>query len=411
MVGDKCVLGFFVVMLLIPGVYSISTDLRETYQPGETMITEIKGNFLEPLTAENVEFRRGHVVVPFEYDLGRLSDKYFLWAIMPRKENNYSLVLKDVVTTVEGRVEEIDYEQNFSTVGELVDYSVKPGFKLVQESFTIEVELNEDVSREIELGFQYEWRYNLKPGKNLLPFDLTEVKRTELYNLLIGKYTLPVYVLKKEDVRNLVSLPKLRFNPRIIESVVLVGGEPEFYPFQIINSGEEGVDLSFEFDEELFLLDWEDDFQLGVGEIADFNLSLKGDLEGEFNESIYVRTGEHRINLPIIIRFTEDKDEVSTPYLEGDLNEDLYYCSELDGTVCSADESCDKDGISSLDGACCLGTCVEKEGGSLAWIGWLIGAIVLIGGLIVWAKYRKSKVGGRGKVVEKRVKKIESEKV
>jgi len=92
---------FFIILLsffVIP-VSAISTDMKESYSLGETMIIEIFGDILEPIFPENVEFRRGHVKVPFDYDIKKLGDRYFLWAVTPESENNYTLVLKDVTTT------------------------------------------------------------------------------------------------------------------------------------------------------------------------------------------------------------------------------------------------------------------------------------------------------------------------
>jgi len=318
-------------------------------------------------------------------------------------------VINKLVTTENGKVVEIDFEQNFSVVGELVDYSVKPGFVFAREDFEIEVQLNEDFDKEITTDFPFERNILLKPGNKNVEFSIGGVEGTQFVEMTLGKYVIPTFIVgdRSRDIGELIVLPDLRFNPRVIESTILIGDEIGYYPFQIVNDGDEDIELFLEFDDELFLLDFEDEFSLRAGEIADFNLSFRGDLSNEeINEIIYARSGNYSIELPIEILFTEDFEDVSTPYLDSDLSEgDLYYCSELSGNVCSAGETCGVESVASLDGTCCLGDCREEDSGrgSLAWIGWLIGAIVLIVALIVWGRYMKAKSKKvMDKVLEKR---------
>src|SRR3989344_5536255 len=136
----------FILVLMMQGVYAISSDLREAYRPGETIIAELQGNFLSPIEKENVEFYRGHVLVPFEYDVMKLGEKYFLWAVAQENENNYTLKIKDISTTINGKPGKIDFEKNFSIVGGLIDYSIKPGVIFANSDFELVVFLNEDLN-------------------------------------------------------------------------------------------------------------------------------------------------------------------------------------------------------------------------------------------------------------------------
>ena len=132
------------IFLSISSVTAISTDLKSSYEKGETIIIEIKGNILEPITNSQIEFLRGHVAIPLEYESKKLSGKYYLWAIAPQQENNYTLLIKDITTTVAGRTEKIDFVQNFSVSQNSTDYFVKPGIVLAQKDFSIDIYLNED---------------------------------------------------------------------------------------------------------------------------------------------------------------------------------------------------------------------------------------------------------------------------
>ncbi|HLF53980.1 MAG TPA: hypothetical protein VI544_02265 [Candidatus Nanoarchaeia archaeon] len=179
-------------------VSAISTNLEDSYNPGETMITEISGNILEPITNANVELRRGHILVPFDYEVKKLGDKYYLWMTSPTQQINYTLRIKEITTYVSGNIREIDYEKNFSVSGNLSDYSIKPGVILAEKDFEIMVRLNEDNEKPITLKFIEETTFVLKPGENTLKFSIPEINESALFNVSVGKYSVPTYVISNK---------------------------------------------------------------------------------------------------------------------------------------------------------------------------------------------------------------------
>lgn len=388
----KGILGILILIGFLGSVSAISSDLKENYAPKESIIIEISGNILEPISSQQIEFRRGHVSVPVEYDVKRLGERYFLWAIAPENENNYTLIINDVATTVSGKVEEIDYEKNFSVVGDLIDYSVKPGFVFAKEDFEIVVELYEDLEKEIMINFPVERNVVLKPGVNELDFSIEEIENTQFILINIGQYNLPAYIIGGEKGGTEAVLPVLRFNPRILESTILKGSQATRYPFSIINSGGEEIELALDYNKDLFVIS-PNSVIIKPEEIAEFNLSLN-EIGGEINESIYARSGDFSLEMPVNIMLTENIEEIDTPYLKENFNESsLYYCSELEGVTCSANEVCSGESVSSLDGACCKGQCGEEEdeGSGRAFVGYAIAALVLIVILFVFFRYRKAK--------------------
>jgi hypothetical protein len=125
----KIVVGLLICMFLIGNALAISSDIKnESYAQGETMLIKLEGNILSALSADNVKFYRGHVEIPLEYDLKKLGDNYYIWAIAPVSENNYSLLVEDITTTISGVTAKVNYQTNFSISGDVVDYYIKPGF-------------------------------------------------------------------------------------------------------------------------------------------------------------------------------------------------------------------------------------------------------------------------------------------
>ena len=392
----------FCILLLSGFVSAISTDLKANYDRGETIIAEIKGNILEPITKEQVDFIRGHVSVPFDYDLKKLGEKYFLWASAPTNENNYTLVIKDIVTTENGKTTKINFEQNFSVAGNFSDYNIKPGFIFTREDFSVDIYFNEDSENKINAGFPSR-EIILKPGKNTIEFSIEEANETGLYMIEIGKYAFPAYIFVEEvNGRQIGKKPMLRFEPERIASIMLIG-EKSAYPFQIVNFGDWDVgDIEIDYDENIFSIDRET-IGLKAKEGIELNASFIGDISEEMkikgiSRIITARAGGYAFELPVVINFTEKQEEAKTPYLNNYTR--LSYCSELKGKVCVAEENCTGETKTSLDGACCIGACAKKEieSGNYSWIGWLIAGIVLL--VIIYAYLRYKKAKGTDKFAE-----------
>jgi hypothetical protein len=404
----KLVMVMFVV-LLISGVSAISTDMKESYERGESMIIEVKGNILGNLNNKNVDFLRGHVSAPFEFDMIKLGGRYFLWAVMPETENNYTLVITDIETIVDRKNTKIDFIQDFKVEGDLIDYSVKPGAILTNEDFTINVKLNGDDNLDISVDFPSEKNVELRPGKNNIDFSVRKVEESGLKMISVGKYIVPVYiVVEDEKVEPRVKKIEFRVFPDLIESTKLVSDEI-YYPFQIINIGEVlAEEIILDYNRERFFVTGVENITVQAGGFVELNVSFIGQIDQKTKEEgvsdiIVIKIGESEIELPIVIKFTEDVNQTGTPYIKN--IENLKYCSaELRGEICDAEEICKGVSEVSFEGTCCLGKCEleEKTDNGYAWVGWLIGAVVLIVIIWVFVRYRKSKkpVGGFEKELE-----------
>ncbi len=63
------VLTLFSTIFIIPIISAVEFEMNTEFDQGETLLAKISGNFLEPITAENVFFHRGHVRIPMVYDV------------------------------------------------------------------------------------------------------------------------------------------------------------------------------------------------------------------------------------------------------------------------------------------------------------------------------------------------------
>jgi len=386
----------FIILLFIPFTLAISTDMKPVYQPSETLIIEIFGNILSPIMPEDVELKRINVQVPWEYDVKRVGERYFLWGTLPNVQNNYTLIIKDIRTTVSGVPQNIDFSQDFSTFGEIVSYSIKPGFIITQEDeFEITVFSYGDFPEPINVNFPQEHEVILSPGENKLTFSTLSVEPGFII-IQIGIYLTPVLILGEEQDNiqdNEIILPEFRFFPKTIESVILFDENP-FYPFSIINTGGESIeDLILEYDSEIFIIEPSLQEVIAAGETLNYTLTLKKQNE-PIEEIILLRSGNLLIEFPITVAYTENLEQVQTPYLDENYSETQgYYCEELGGKACTAGEVCSTDTLSSLDiSSCCLGTCSDAtEETSYAWVGYLIAAVLLVVVVIILGRYIKTR--------------------
>ncbi len=304
-----------VIFLLVLSVFfvqcnvsAISTDIADSYLPKETVITEISGSVLELIPAANVELRRGHILVPFDYEIKKLGEKYYLWFLAPEQSTNYTLRIKEITTYVSGNIKRIDYEKNFSVSGNLTDYYVKPGFILTDKDFEFKVQLNEDRDKNIEIKFIEEIEHVLKPGENTIKFSLTSINETGLFNVTMGRYILPVYIKTNQTTISI-------------------------------------------------------------------NITNLSEIENLTDLTSVKPTN------------SQEEDAINKERAK-------YHCYEFPGKICIAGEVCSGESIVSLDGACCVnGDCSTSESGgsSYAWIGYLIVAIVVIAGIVIWVRYKKVK--------------------
>ena len=394
------VLVLFGILLLCNGVWAISSTLKENYELGETIIAEIKGNIAEPISKEQIDFLRGHVSVPFDFDFKKIGERYFLWASTPEKENNYTLAITGIVTSVSGNIEKIDFRQNFSVRGNLTDYSIKPGFITTDKDFDINVQLNRDAEQTISVEFPAR-DFVLKPGITKITFSVEGIAESKSVEVKIGKYTFPAYIIV-EKIVNITPVEKilLGVNPLEIKSTVLASEKEKMkYPFQIVNLGNKSVEkIKIEYDEKLFSIEGAENLNLSQQGSIELNLKFIGEITDEIkkegiSDTIVIEAGDYFYELPIMIIFTENETKVETPYLKNYTK--LEYCSELDGKICNAvGESCNGKTKQTVEGPCCVeGACVVQDngGGSYGWIGWVIAGVILIVIIYAFLRYKKAK--------------------
>lgn len=367
---------------------AFSTDLRDQYSPKETMIIQILGA-IEPIRYDQIEFKRTNVNVPLEYGVGKVGDRYYLWAIAPENENNYTLIISG-----NGN----DYKKDFVVSGNLTDYYIKPGFISSNKNFDIRVYLNDDAGKSINVDYPDTGSVYLSSGENILYFP--SPKQTEFRIVNIGKYSVPAYLVGNASVSVITNYSHVNTTeyivllPENIQSTILYGSKENIINFFIFNRGNSSVNgIYLDYNRKVFEISPDEKITIAANSSISYNISIRSELNSSSNYTIRAVYPNGSKTLNVNLEFTSKPEEVKTS----------LKCYELSGTICSADQICSSQTTPSSDGLCCIGFCKQSSSSanSSSWIGYLIAVFVIIVGIYIWIKY--SRVKADKNVIAKKV--------
>ncbi|MEK6825181.1 MAG: hypothetical protein AABY00_00165 [Nanoarchaeota archaeon] len=390
----KRIVFFALVMIFfIPLTLSMSTDMKAIYAPGETMIFYFSGNIVESLSVKQVSFiRTGNVQeVPMVYDLKKLGDKYYLWALASKIAQNYTLIIKDVATTVSGIPKKIEFRQNFSVQGNLTAYSISPGFVISEGEFQMHIQLYRDEPLTISIDFPQKHDIVLAPGDNVIKFPFENVAEAQVKKIGVGSYSIPVYFTQASSIVS--STTSFAFTPTYLSKTFSLKEKNKTITFKVVNTGKEPLKkILITYSSDMFSLSPDETVNLDPGENQTYTLRLLKAEDGiRIQDEISARSGDLNVLLPIKIDFVEKPYENISNVNDSSL---LYRCSELGGSLCTTSQHCVGSTNISQEGICCTGTCKEKEkeeGSGSSALGYVLAILVILGlGYLYW-KYKKTK--------------------
>lgn len=391
---------FILASLIV--VSAVSSDIKSSYSPKETAIVKISGNILESINPSQIELRKGEFTkVPMIYDVKKLGSDQYIWFIAPENANNYTLIIRNLSTSVSGVNQKVDFYQNFTVSGDLVDYNINPGFIITSTDFTIISTLNRDDSVNIEVDDSVKRTITLSPGENNIKFNIADFPSSGIYLINFGKYRFPAYITKKtQEKNNSVNYTypiedSIKFVPSDIMNIQVYRSNPGFYPIYIINTGDNDIaEVNLVYNKKLFIISPVDSgIRLRARETRNLSLIVNSNLSAnEINETIYAYYSNYSIPFYVQMKLTDNLSSVSN-YSTG--NSGLLKCVDLHGAICSVGQLCSGQIVPSSDGNCCTNLCVtSKPKSSKVWIGILIIAILILLLIFLILKYKKTKNQG-----------------
>ncbi len=380
---------FFAVIFAASSVLAVTVDLKQSYEPKETGIAEIKGNILSDIQQEQIEIRRVNVVVPVDFDVKKMGEDYFMWFVSPETVGNYTLRINNIVTTVNGAEEKIDYQKNFSVFGNLTNYYVSPGAIFTRGDFSINVYSNLDIKTKINTNLPGQGYIEINPGKNSLSFS-SENLITGKSNIVLGKYSIPLYFAGNESVD---AKKEIKFIPNYIRYNFIRNRALGQQQIILVNTLDRDINnIRMSYNRSFFSLFPNEITKLKAKETKILNVSFANYSFG-IDDFIYVSYENKSVSLPVFL-MPVSEENISGNNITKIGSGELYNCYELGGIICSGQESCSGNKVQSSEGnECCVGQCSAGmgKGSGSSWIGYVLGLILLAGvGYLVY-RYKSVK--------------------
>ncbi|MAH03503.1 hypothetical protein CMI39_01810 [Candidatus Pacearchaeota archaeon] len=389
----RLIISLVILLLVFPIISSIEFDIKSEFKQGETLIAKVSGNFIKPILKENIFFYRGHVRTPIEYDVAKINNEFYIYALLPVTSNNYSISIEDV-EYMEGRdVSDKDIVRNFSIKNETSDFSINPGFIIAKEDFSLEVQNLQDEKINIKSNINEDVTTLISGESKKIYFKSEDVEQNKLIELSSDNlvYEIPIYTLLNKTIdKN----KNFKFDQSELNIQMSLSSEKT----QIIylsNTGKETLE-----DISLSVLDpLEQYVSLSAIEIdelkEDSSIKIELTISSDNEEKQIVgqitakeSSGNNTIYSYLTINLDFLKDYVP---IDEEIQTTSQTCSEISGKIC--DSECTGETKYAKDGICCLGQCKEvKESSTGKIIGWII--VLLIIGFVYWFfknKYRGTK--------------------
>ena len=392
-------------LFLFPLVSAVEFNINQNFSQGETIIAKISGNFISPITNDNVFFYSGHVRIPMEYNVAKLGEDYYLYALTSGKaEGNYSVSIQNIQYMKGNEVSKDNLAANFSITNNTADFSVNPGFVYISGDFSLEVQnlkdkkLNINVNTETnnsglrEIFISPDSKYssvsltsgeiekiNFNVGSGSPEFKTIELKSDNL------TYEIPVYIFSSSignDTKSFEIDP-----PNLVISIPTnTTVKKSIYIYNLGNQELENISLSLSEPLSPFItLSQNKITTLGSKSGVQIDLSFFSSAEKNVIGSLRAvsenASFSSLISLTFIKNYTSSNESVLTKT-----------CSELNGNICSQNTQCDKEPIYAKDNVCCLGTCNPlPTSNSGTVIGIIILVVIIIAFVFFYKKYKKAK--------------------
>jgi len=364
------------------------TLLKESYAPQETLQAEITGNFIS-LTNENIFLYRNDTPrpMPIISDLTKQNNIYYFYTVLPNQEGNFSIKIENAQYTVSGEQKSDVIIKDFQIIKSNDSIlQIDKGFIIASDDFSIKVKsnTNQDITAQIESSEEMKALSLREEVEETLEFSLLNINDDT--TLKIGDYNIPIFVIKKN--KTIVSeKTSLTFSHNKLSAKVTPGND---YPFHIIVRNAEDFnithikfssDLNTDFKpKEVELLEPSQEIILNI------TIAVPGSVKNNLSGQISAKFHDQTINIPVMFEITKKPEEVD---LTGTSITEQLSCDDQKGKICLENEDCTKT-VSSLEGNCCIGECVEVKTGNYRVLIGIIIFVVIFGVMYyVYTKFKR----------------------
>ena len=407
---------FLLSISLISAAQVNFTKDSDSFDKGETLVAKISANFVENPTRDNVFFYRigNPSNIPFVYDISKIDGIFYVYALIAEKPaGNYSLSLENVKYMSGALENDENIVRNFTITENTSDFSVSPGFINTLTDFSLEVQnLNQNpititVSASENLSVQ-----------SSISLESGEIKEIDFFRSGNGfasesvklkspntEYLIPVFVNSNTtsditiDSQNNDSVASsseesLKFEPNRF-SISMATNSTLKRIIYILNTGDTDLkNLTFFIPLSLkpyVKIDASSKIDENSSEQVEITLTSDGK-EKFVEDDIIARAGNGNLSSSFEISLNFISDYTFSPENGNESEKEplvLTTCAQLNGNVCSSNETCSGKSEKLSEGVCCIGICeVIKKSSTGKIIGWTLVVLVVLFLLWFFKRYK-----------------------
>ncbi|MFZ5955813.1 MAG: hypothetical protein ACOYT4_05290 [Nanoarchaeota archaeon] len=391
---------FFVILFIAITSAEPALNLnKQEFQPGETLIAEIKGDFAKQISLNDIQFYEGKKRIFFERDLTFYNNTHFFYAYLT-KSGNFTIVISSILyknpdlqsTTIE---KQIEVKENFLDLNKTQTkiISVKPGF--IFTSKIPELTLFNVGTQNLSISYESE-KIDLMPGESqqisFSPKDSFSYMSIQTYD------TFQVPVIYNPLTNNSINLSSnksdsgLQLYQENLE-IKIVSNQKSNVTFTVINNAEENASDVL-LNSNLEILEFPKIKDIPAKSAFNVTADLFSENFGYFKGQIEIKYSINKTPKTLIvpIEVYSFPDEAKNQSLE--LSEKT--CEELKGFICNESQKCHGNYTFSSGNFCCVGKCEERtDVTDSSKTRWLIGLMLLILlAIVILVSYKKYKKTG-----------------
>ena len=423
----KFFLPALLIFLFFPLVSAVEFSVKENFSQGETFTAKLSGNFYQSIFPSDITFFKEHTRISIVPSVQKIDNDFYISAqLFGKTPDNYSIVVSDTQYYNGPELVKSDLSKNFTITNDLADFTITPAYVLTRDDFFIQVQNLKDAQITIKSkitnqssssgsGTFFDSLFGIGSSSANENTTQTIVKSGEIKKINFQKnnfsplflqtlelssnntvYNIPVYITSNDSVSGNgtttsgkesiqfespelnVSIP---LNSKTTRSLYLANfGNSDLYEIEI--SLSDSLKPYVVFSSTNVSLNKNSSKKIDFQFFSDSNeQTIEGQIKAKTQNDFYAY-------IPVILDFAKN---FSAPLDGSDLT--IPLCSELNGIVCSAGESCTGDSEVARDGVCCLAACEKPSGVSLSWqiIGWAIAGIIVLVLILLLFKYKSVK--------------------
>ena len=373
----KFVFIFVILFLSLSFISAAEIEVNGKILKGETLVAKISGNFVQPLTGENIYFYRRHMPTSMGfYDLIKIQEEYYLYVNIPLEKipDNYSIIVKDAKYMIGTQIVTDNFFGNFTIPNLEVPFTLNPGILIADTNYSIVIQNLEPSTIIVEYK---QIIYGEQPIPEQGTFFDTLINLFEESSIGEEVGTNYVSLLSGQEKtveivpQNYLGFQEVEFNYENSSHVVLA------WINEAIPEEENETEIVNETIEET----------PEENETEIVNETIEETTEEEKDETFWdLLFGKDEENNTEEINLEEEEEE----FIQED--SDLETCEEMGGETCETGFKCSIDTVYAKDAKCCLDECLKIEKSSTGkTIGWVIIIVLVL--FLTWffkKKYRSS---------------------